>query len=253
MKRILLLVSSTVLAAAALATASGSAVAAPIVGLEHQGKADTSSSNWSGYAAYNSTHSAFSDVKGDWTVPTANCQGNKGQQSSVATSFTGLDGYFSGTVEQAGTDVDCIGRTPFYVAWYEFYPAAATFLDQSTYPVNPGDHMRNEVSVSGGTVTVTLQNLTQNWTLTPGPTLSASGLDLSSAEWILEAPTSKLTNFGSASYFNATATDATQTDAPISSFLNDKITMVRGRFKPRATPSSLGSGGDNFTVQFNSP
>ena len=65
-----------------------------------------------------------------------------------------------------------------YYAWYEFYPAHAVFLDQGTYPVNPGDHMHAEASVSGAVVSLTLQNLTQNWTLSPNPTLSSSGLDL---------------------------------------------------------------------------
>jgi hypothetical protein len=107
--------------------------------------------------------------------------------------------------------------------------------------------------VASGTVTLTLQNVTEGWTLTPAPTLSSSGLNLSSAEWILEAPTNTLTNFGSVSYFNSSATDATHTDAPISSFTNDKITMVNKNGRTaRATPSNLTSG-NSFTVTFNHP
>lgn len=249
MKRLVRISFLTCVGAVALAASAGSAFADPVTGLEHHGRANSSSTNWSGYAAYDST---FSNAKGDWTVPTANCSSMKGQQTSVATSFVGIDGYVSGTVEQAGTDTDCIGKTPFYIAWYEFYPARAVFLDQSTYPVSPGDHMHAETSVASGTVTLTLQNVTEGWTLTPSPTLSSSGLDLSSAEWILESPTNRLTDFGSVGYSNASATDATHTDAPISSFTNDKITMVskNGRVT-RATPSNLGGGGDSFTVTFN--
>jgi peptidase A4-like protein len=251
MKRLLLIGFSTSLAIVALGGASAAA-SSPVSDLAHIGKARSTSTNWSGYAAFNTT---FSHVKGDWTVPTVNCSSMKGKQTAIATAFVGLDGYLSRTVEQSGTDSDCLGSTPFYIAWYEFYPAGAVFLDQGTYPVNHGDHMHAEATVSGGNVTLTLQNVTQGWTLTPSPSISSSGLDLSSAEWILEAPAQKLANFGSINFTGAHATDATHSDAAISSFpSNDAITMVskNGR-TTRATPSALGGGGDNFSVTFNNP
>ncbi len=238
----------TALAAGVLAAAGGPAFAAgPITDRHKTGRGDSLSTNWSGYAAYDAT---FSHVEGDWTVPTANCAGVRGQQATVAAAFVGIDGFLSSTVEQSGTDTDCIGTTPFYIAWYEFYPDRAVFLDQDTYPVDPGDQMHAEVSVSGTTATITLQNLSQPWTLSPAPNQSSSSFDFSSAEWILEAPTNRLTNFGNINFSNASATGDSTTGA-IDDFTNDKITMVsRNGRTTRATPSAL-SGGTTFSVTFN--
>jgi peptidase A4-like protein len=244
----------TLLATAVLGTASGPAFAgAPVSDLHRIDKSRTDSTNWSGYAAYDAT---FSHVEGDWNVPTADCSQMKGQQLSIAAVFVGLDGYDSGTVEQGGTDTDCIGTTPYYTAWYEFYPERAFFLDPDVYPVDAGDHMHGEVSVSGGSVTVTLDNESSSdldWPFT-SPSRPASGLDLSSAEWILEAPSNKLTKFSGMDFFNASAT-AGATTGDIDTFTNDNIRMVKkGRpFSPtpRATPSSLTSGGSAFSVTWN--
>jgi Peptidase A4 family len=238
---------------AALSSVATASAATPVSDLAHVGKARSTSTNWSGYAAFNTT---FSHVKGDWVVPTVNCSSMKGKQTAVATAFVGIDGYVSNTVEQSGTDSDCLGQTPFYIAWYEFYPARAVFLDQGTYPVNPGDHMHAEVSVSGSTATLTLQNVTQSWTLSPPPSLTSASLSFNSAEWILEAPAQKLANFGSINFSVAAASGNGVTDGAInnSAWSNDAITMVskNGR-TTRATPSALSGGGTAFSVTFNNP
>src|SRR3954469_19502760 len=128
------------------------AAAAPAIDKVHTGRGTSKSTNWSGYAAYNAT---FSHVKGDWTVPAVNCSSTKGQQLAITTAFVGIDGYDSSTVEQTGTDSDCVGRNASYTAWYEFYPDRAVFLGN---PVSPGDQMHAEVSVSGSTATLTLHD-----------------------------------------------------------------------------------------------
>jgi hypothetical protein len=249
MKRVIRLSLLTALAAAVLAAAGGPAFAAgPITDRHKTGRGASASTNWSGYAAYGRT---FRHVEGDWTVPTANCAAIHGQQVTIAAAFVGIDGFLSNTVEQTGTDIDCIGKTAFYVGWYEFYPDRAVFLDQSTYPVDAGDDMHAEVSVSGTTATLTLQNVTKGWTLNPAPSQSSSSFDFSSAEWILEAPSNKLTNFGSINFGNAEATGGGTTGG-ISAFTNDKITMVtRNGRTTRATPSTLSGGGTAFSVTFN--
>jgi hypothetical protein len=225
----------------------------PVSDLHRVGKAHTLSTNWSGYAVFNST---FSDVKGSWTVPAVDCTNMKGQQLAIATAFTGIDGYSSGTVEQTGTDSDCIGKTASYYAWYEFYPARAFFADPSTYPVDPGDVMNVEVKFANGAVTTTLHNsghqgARKNWTYTGQA--PSSGLAQSSAEWILEAPTSKLADFGSITFTGANANNT-----GLSSYSTDDqdaITMVRHNGIPRATPdpSTPPTTGDSFSVNFNNP
>ena len=252
-RRPLLIGFSTLLVTGAFGVSNASAAGQPAQDLSRGGRATTFSSNWSGYAAYANSSGdpiTFSHVAGDWYVPAVDCSHVKGQQLTIATSFVGLDGYFTNTVEQNGTDADCIGQNPYYVAWYEFYPQRAFFYDTGTYPVAARDHMHAEVTHSGNTTTVSLRDITQGW----GPVSQTSNLsyDLGSAEWILEAPASKLSKFTtdatSAHYTNASATGGGTTGG-IDSFTNDKIIMVRGR-TARATPSDLTSGNE-FTVAWN--
>ena len=80
-------------------------------GISHQAE----STNWSGYAA---TAGTYTSVSASWTQPTGTC--SRGDQ--YAAFWVGLDGYSSSTVEQTGSEVDCVGRTAEYYAWYEMYP-----------------------------------------------------------------------------------------------------------------------------------
>ena len=73
------------------------------------------STNWSGYAA---TTGTYTSVSASWTQPAGTC--SRGDQ--YAAFWVGLDGYTSSSVEQTGSEVDCVGRTAEYYAWYEMYP-----------------------------------------------------------------------------------------------------------------------------------
>ena len=252
-KRLLLLPFSMFLLAGTLGVASASA--APAIDKVHTGRATAFTTNWSGYAAYDSI---FSHVKGDWTVPSVNCSSMKGQQLAITTAFVGIDGYNSNTVEQSGTDSDCIGKNASYVAWYEFYPQRAFFLDQNTYPVSPGNQMHAEATVSGGQVTLTLQNTSSGsnrpWTYSPAPSIPSSGLQLSSAEWIVESPASKLAPFISVPFSNAGARSGGGSDQPISAFTNDAITMVSKNGRTiRTHPSPASGATTSFSVIFDNP
>ena len=89
----------------------------PMILRERHGALVTST-NWSGYAV-TGPNGSVTDVKGTWMVPTL-------QSCTSATKYSsfwiGIDGYDSNTVEQIGTDFDCINGTPTYYAWFEFYP-----------------------------------------------------------------------------------------------------------------------------------
>lgn len=262
MKRFLLLsVAASLIAASAATGGSASRVThAPRI----KGATNSTSTNWSGYAV---TGTTFTDVKGSWVQPTANCasttasptngkgngnghgngHGGGGQSQSTYSSFwVGLDGYSSNTVEQTGTDADCSGTTPVYYGWYEFYPA---FPVNFSNPVSPGDTINAEVSVSGGTVTITLQDATQGWT--QHATQSSAGYALSSAEWIAEAPSSgkvlPLANFGTVNFSNAGAVGGGKTGS-ISDFAYDPLTMVTTSGVTKAAPSGLSSRGSAFSV-----
>ena len=260
---LLLSVAAGLVAASAAAGGSASAVRhAPRI----KGATNSTSTNWSGYAV---TGATFTDVKGTWVQPTANCSsttasptngkgngnghgnghggGGGGQsQSSYSSFWVGLDGYSSNTVEQTGTDADCNGTTPVYYGWYEFYPA---FPVNFANPVSPGDVINAEVSVAGGTVTITLQDATKGWT--QHATQSSSGYALSSAEWIAEAPSSgkvlPLANFGTVNFSNASAVGGGKSGS-ISDFTSDPLTMVTTPGVTKAAPSGLSSRASAFSV-----
>ena len=126
---------------------------------------------------------SFTDVTGTWTQPAVTCP--KGKTSSVAL-WVGLGGYSldSPALEQTGTEVDCdVDGSATYYAWYELVPADSVTLKMK---VNAGDTITSSVVAKSGRVLVQMKNRTRHWTFTKW--LNASQLDLTSAEWITEAP-----------------------------------------------------------------
>src|SRR5690348_5866611 len=121
------LVAAAIAAVAATAAGGGSAAVRLRHGPNHK-LTQSTSSNWSGYAA---TGGRFTSVSSSWTEPTVACSG-----TAYSSFGVGLDGDTSSTVEQTGTDADCTGSTPQYYAWYEMYPKYPTTINN---PVQPGD------------------------------------------------------------------------------------------------------------------
>jgi len=188
------------------AVAVAAAVAAPTAGIDV-------SSNLSGYAVTGvgstatvaSTSMSFSDVTGTWTQPAATC--TPGQSTSAAI-WVGLGGYTVGSnsLEQTGTSADCnsAGKATYY-AWYELVPAASVTLKLKIFP---GDKITSTVLINGTDVLVQVKNRTRHTFFSKH--LQMATPDLSSAEWIAEAPsectvtgfcrTVPLTNFGSVTF-----------------------------------------------------
>lgn len=139
------------------------------------------SSNWSGYAAHGNGV-RFRQVNGAWRVPTVNCSSGLTTYSAM---WVGLGGFAttSNALEQTGTEADCDGRRARYSAWYELVPAPSHVLALS---VHPGDLMRAHVTVRGRKVTLTLSDLTRHRSFSR--TSTPPVMDITSAEWILEAP-----------------------------------------------------------------
>ncbi len=249
MRRAWVLVFGVAMSLVPSATAASGATLVHMPAQSHErslARGTSSSTNWSGYAAYNST---FSDVRASWTQPSVNCS-TKGAR--YAAFWVGLDGYTSNSVEQIGTDSDCASRYhPVYYAWYEMYPAGSVTLS-STYAVQPGDNMSADVAVSGTTFTLTLTNATRGWTYTTAQTSTVA--QDSSAEWVAEAPSScfitcsvlPLANFGTMN-FTAAATTGNGVTASISGFTNDKIVMVTNGGTTKALPSALSADGSAFS------
>ena len=198
-------------------------------------RAETESTNWSGYAA-TGKNGAFTSVSASWTEPTATCTSSS---DKYAAFWVGLDGYNSDSVEQTGTDSDCAGRTPDYYGWYEMYPAYP--VDYSN-PVSPGDSMSASVTFSGTeTYTLVLKDVTRGWTKTI--TKKEAGLDRSSAEVITEAPSSEsgvlpLADFGTVDYTAAKANGASlESKAPT------EIIMVDSSGNQEDSTSAITSAG----------
>ena len=155
--------------------------------------------------------------------PAASCFA-RSTASSAASFWVGLggNGPRATKVEQIGTDSDCDpdGR-PDYYAWFELWPASVVILDR--FDVEPGDKLAGTVSVDGTSVRVILQDITTGALYTNTVTMHAP--DLSSAEWIAEAPAATvhhhdqvvpLTDFGSIRFTNASATSTGGHTGPIS-------------------------------------
>src|ERR1700678_2931249 len=62
------------------------------------------STNWAGYA---DTAGTYTTVSASWTQPAGTCSSG----DTYAAFWIGIDGYSSSTVEQTGTELDCIGKT----------------------------------------------------------------------------------------------------------------------------------------------
>jgi Peptidase A4 family len=219
------------------------------------------SDNWSGYAVSGTN---ITDVKGSWIVPAATCSEsstprrgrNRGQYSSF---WVGIDGFSSNTVEQTGTDSDCAGGMPVYYAWFEFYPRPMYIVESLT--ISPGDIISAEVrySASTGRFTVSMTDQTTGQSFSTSSIVS--GAQLTSAEWITEAPSSTsgvlpLADFGLA-YFGSDFTGVGMTsDATVNGITGsiasfgsaaDSITMTLNGAE-EAVPSNLSSDGTSFTV-----
>jgi hypothetical protein len=207
-----------------------------------------SSANWSGYVVGGSSSATqYKSVSGSWVAPTAKCTsgqsyssfwvglGGSGSGSSSDSSASADSGSWSdpsgmypgGTsgsgamsgsgsstsLEQAGTEADCnADGSATYSAWYELVPSAPVKVNMA---VHPGDHITSKVTVDGSNVTIQLSNSTTGGSFSK--TLQANNPDVSSAEWIAEAPSTcdgslsncsplSLADFGTVQFSGASAT-----------------------------------------------
>jgi hypothetical protein len=202
MRRVL----ATLSAALAGSAAAAAALAAPTAGIDV-------SSNWAGYAitgvgstATNAvTNISFTNVTGTWIQPTATCTAGT---STSAAIWVGLGGYTVGSnsLEQTGTSADCSsGGKATYTAWYELVPSASVNIKLKIFP---GDTITASVVINQSDVLVQVKNRTRHTAFTKH--LAMEEPDLTSAEWIAEAPsectysglcrTVPLTNFGAVTF-----------------------------------------------------
>lgn len=217
-----------------------------------------SSTNWSGYAVIGNS---FVSAEGSWIVPPATCP--SGYQ--YAAFWVGLDGYFSDTVEQTGTDSDCDGGTPSYYAWFEFYPRPS--FNINTLSIAPGDRMWAKVVYGGNSeFSITITDVTTGQSYIKSATVPNA--KRTSAEWIAEAPCCTahgailpLADFGTV-LFGEDSTGISGTNrarnpgnsGPIGSFSDVKaITMETNHGIDKAIPSGLSGDGTSFSLVWTGP
>lgn len=256
--------------AAAAALATGFAPAAPAAPMHRTGLARFAattaaevSTNWAGYAVSPpSNGKRFTSVTGRWIQPAATCDGLQ----TYSAFWVGLGGFARGSfgVEQTGTQANCSFSQPYYVAWYELFPAPPVNLRMQ---VRPGDLISATVTVNKQTVLIWLRNASTGELFTKR--LKLKRADLSSAEWIAEAPTGcdyagacttlPLTNFGTVDFSHGTAavkghrgriSDArwSATAIELHGDLDDPVHPTQAG--ANALPGALGGDGGSFRVSW---
>ena len=227
----------------------------------------TTSSNWAGYAAHRPGLS-FRSVFASWTQPHATCTPG---EPAFSAYWIGLGGYnpTSDALEQVGTEVDCSpSGSVDSSAWYELVPAGSITIKVG---VRPGDRIQATVTVVGHRVTIVLNDATRHRRF--DKTLHAGTTDVSSAEWIVEAPsectsdnycqTLPLADFGTTTFSSAGAESAKEHRGSISdrAWQATKITLSTtgrrfigyggaGPSIGTASPSALRAKGTSFTVSY---
>jgi hypothetical protein len=260
------------------AASSGPTVTNNAIELESLRHAIASSSNWAGYAVtpldattstspptppappVPTTPTSFTSVSGSWVQPKVSCTKSK---ATYAAFWVGLGGFSptSQALEQIGTQATCTttGKVK-YSMWYELVPAASVPI---RFKVFPGNAFTGSVKVDGTQVTLEIRNLTRRTNFTK--TLFMAEPDLSSAEWIAEAPTGcntsrcvqlPLAKFSKLTFTKASATTSDGHTGTISdvSWSPTVISLENSASDPLATdtsgalPSPLSTNGASFAV-----
>lgn len=248
-------VATAACALALWATLAWAAAAAPVTA----GAAEASA-NWGGYAAVAPAGSppvTFTSASGSWRQAATDCAGVAGTGAASAV-WVGLGGYQldSNALEQVGTGAECSDSgVASYYAWYELVPGPLVKLPMA---IAPGDLVTASVTVSRGTVSLQLRNRTRKTVVVRR--LPAGSVDLSSAEWIAEAPQScvgsscttlPLANFGTVTFSTISAV-GNATAGSLTHPLWDAVPlMLVPRSGPgTSAPTALAADGRSFSVSW---
>lgn len=219
------------------------------------------SSNWAGYAVHGAR---FHRVTAAWRQPTVHCSPG---HPTFSAYWIGLGGYDGSALEQIGTEADCGQQGhPEMSVWYEMVPAASVSVPMA---IASGDRMAAAVTVTGHRATLVLRDRTRHHLFRI--TVGSPQIDVSSAEWIVEAPsdclsacsTLPLADFGSAAFTGARAQGVrghwgTISDPAWQATAIRLIPIqagaggahVAGGAPGAAIPTSLSPGGGSFAVSF---
>jgi len=227
-------------------------------------------SNWAGYAVTpTDTNAVYRAVSGSWVQPKVSC--TAGSQSFSA-FWIGLGGFSeeSQALEQIGPSADCTASgKAVHSMWYELVPAAPVPIKLK---VSPGNQIAATVVVDGTNVTVRIRNLTRKTVFTKRLTMASP--DVTSAEWVAEAPSGcdqggncavlPLANFGTVTFSQAGTATAdgfggtivnpawTTTGLQLASDGSAFGRMIRGTVTGSAIPGDPTPDGTGFSVTWQS-
>lgn len=249
-----------------LATALSAAVLGLLAAAGGAAADSSVSSNWSGYVAHRAGVS-FRQVTGTWRQPADDCTQTS---PGYAAAWVGLGGYSetSQALEQIGTEADCASTGRMEAsAWYELVPAPSEPIRMT---VRGGDLMRATVRVVRGAARLSLADLTSHASFSR--VFRVSPVDVSSADWIVEAPsecssnnncrTLPLADFQQIRWSGARALTVAGASGPITSDLwgTTSISLapdgrtyyasLQSQAASAAIPSALRASGAGFTVNW---
>ena len=200
----------------------------------------STSRNWSGYAA---TGGTFSSVSATWIVATPDPK-----VAGIDATWVGIGGANTTDLIQAGTEATVNGDgTVTYDAWTETLPQSVRTVSLT---VSGGDTVSVAITEqSAGSWLVEMKNVTTGKTYTTTIRYSSSK---SSAEWIQEAPSvgrgiAPLDSFGTVKFSAASAVVNGRTQS-LSGANAKAVTMTNGAGQPLAVPSGIGADGASFSV-----
>lgn len=195
----------------------------------------TTSGNWSGYVDVAAKGVTLRYVSSDFNVPNLNCASTTaGPSGAWFSSWTGLDGWTNGTVEQQGIESYCSGSSQGLYVFYEMYPAnPVVFTGAST-----GDAIQASTyfNPSTGNYTLTVTDITQHGAGVTESIKCAATCKNTSAEVVAEAPgggppSYGLCDFGAENYTTTSVTSRNGTKGNLNSsklWTGYSINMVGG-------------------------
>jgi hypothetical protein len=221
-------------------TATSTAATLPVHAHNSESKGQTST-NWGGYVSVGNS-GEYKSVSASWVQPGVTCPSKTETDSSF---WVGLDGWTnqSQTIEQDGTEADCINGKPVMYGWYEMWPANTQNFGGT---VKAGDHITATSVYEGGSkFKLTLADSTQGWHVSTTQTQKKAIRD--SAEVVVEADGSKtsadLANFGTVKFSGAQVNSK-----GIGSLNPAKITMING--KQTVVSVSSFSSSEDFSATY---
>ena len=237
------------------APASGRHLVAPEIGLGGMNTVtDYTSHNWDGYFATAANDGTdFTSISAQWVVPAVTCT----SKTSYAGFWIGFDGWWNDSVEQDGTDAECVRGVASYNVWWEMYPYNQV---QNGFSITPGDTIKATVSYSAGTklFTMIVVDVTNGQTLNKSSKCHSdqNGCQRSSADVISEdigggTDTDGLyylPNYGTATYTNISVTDTSGHVGSLSdsAWQAGLVNEVSSTSITKQSTSALSSNGTSF-------